>query len=59
MKKYIIKSADENSYWSYMYEWSEDIRTAEPFDTLEEAEEFLLKQTPGIYKIITLYFVGL
>ena len=58
MKKYIVKAVGENTYYcGFNFEWDEDISLADRFDTIEDAEKFIERESRGMYMIETVYLI--
>tara|TARA_R100000742_G_C4279448_1_gene104056 strand:+ start:6174 stop:6350 length:177 start_codon:yes stop_codon:yes gene_type:complete len=56
MKKYILKELKYGSYFlDLKMGWGEDINLALFFDSVEDAEREMEKQSSGIYTVITIY----
>ena len=56
MKKYIIKELKYDSYFLDLnMGWGDDISLALYFDSVEDAEREMEKQSSGLYTVMTIY----
>lgn len=55
-KTYIVKHLVGETYWSCLNTWDKDAYMAHEFETLEEAEDFILQES-GKFIIETVYSI--
>ena len=57
-KKFIIKEIYSGNYYcGIQLGWDSDIRMADRFDEIEDAERFIERDTQGVYQIEIIYVV--